>query len=137
MVIIDTEFLFALNETDPKHSKIMTILDNKRKSLKIPSIAIFEYVLVLLSRNTSNETIVESLSVLADIFNEYDLQILKLDISQLIEGLKLRSAYRFGFFDCLIAGTALASKELLIGDDNIFGNIKELIWEDYESFIIS
>lgn len=49
MVIIDTEFLFALNETDPKHSKIMTILDNKRKSLKIPSIAIFEYVLVLLS----------------------------------------------------------------------------------------
>ena len=49
MVIIDTEFLFALNETDPKHSKVKVILENKRKSLKIPSIAIFEYVLVLLS----------------------------------------------------------------------------------------
>jgi len=62
---------------------------------------------------------------------------LKFNISQLIEGLKLRSAYRFGLFDCLIAGTALASNELLIGDDKIFGNIKELTWQDYQSFIIS
>jgi len=93
--------------------------------------------LVLLLKNTSNETIIEALSVLTDIFNEYNLQILKLDISQLIEGLKLRSAYKFGFFDCLIAGTALASKELLIGDDKIFGEIKELPWQDYQSFITS
>jgi len=137
MVIIDTEFLFALNETDSKHPEIKNILEKKRTNLKIPSIAILEYILVLLSKNTSNETIIEALSVLTDIFNEYNLQILKLDISQLIEGLKLRSAYKFGFFDCLIAGTALASKELLIGDDKIFGQIKELTWQDYQSFITS
>lgn len=137
MVILDTEFLFALNETDPKHPEIKNILEKKRSNLKIPSVAIFEYILVLLSKNISNETIIESLSVLTDIFNEYNLQILKLDISQLIEGLKLRSAYKFGFFDCLIAGTALASKELLIGDDKIFGQIKELTWQDYQSFITS
>ena len=113
------------------------LLEKKRTNLKIPSVAIFEYILVLLLKNTSNETIIEALSVLTDIFNEYNLQILKLDISQLIEGLKLRSAYKFGFFDCLIAGTALASKELLIGDDKIFGEIKELPWQDYQSFITS
>jgi predicted nucleic acid-binding protein len=137
VVILDTEFLFGLNETDPKHSKIKEILDSKRKSLKIPSIAVFEYILVLLSKNISNETIIESLSILNDIFNEYDLKILELDLNQLIEGLKLRSAYRFGFFDCLIAGTAIASKELLIGDDKIFKNIKELTWQNYQSFISS
>jgi len=136
-VVIDTEFLFALNETDPKHSEIKVILEKKRTNLKIPSVAIFEYILVLLSKNTSNETIIEALTVLTDIFNEYNLQILKLDLSQLIEGLKLRSAYKFGFFDSLIAGTALASKELLIGDDKIFGQIKELTWQDYQSFITS
>jgi predicted nucleic acid-binding protein len=137
MVIVDTEFLFALNENAPKHSKISIILEKKRKNIKIPSIAIFEYILVLLSKNISNETIVESLSVLNDIFKEYELNILELDLNQLIEGLKLRGAYKYGLFDCLIAGTALASKELLIGDDKIFGSIKELTWQDYQSFIIS
>ncbi len=137
MVIIDTEFLFALNETDAKHPEIKIILEKKRTNLKIPSVALFEYILVLLLKNTSNETIIEALSVLTDIFNEYNLQILKLDMSQIIEGLKLRSAYKFGFFDSLIAGTALAAKKLLIGDDKIFEQIKELTWQDYQSFITS
>lgn len=137
MVILDTEFLFSLNETAPKHSKIKDILDNKHQNLKIPSIAIFEYILVLLSKNISNETIIESLSVLNDIFKAYDLKILELDLNQLIEGLKLRSAYKFGLFDCLIAGTAIASNELLIGDDKIFKDIKELTWQNYQSYISS
>ncbi|MHA1265865.1 MAG: hypothetical protein ACTSRS_11585 [Candidatus Helarchaeota archaeon] len=91
MVIIDTEFLFALNETDPKHSKIQQILEKSNKELKAPPIT--------------------------------------------INGLKLRSAYKFRLFDCLIAGTAIASKELLIGDDKVFQKIKELEWKNYSSFI--
>ena len=137
MVIIDTEFLFALNETNPKHPKIKKILEIKNKDLKVPSAAIFEYVLVLLSKNFSNETIIEALNVLDDIFNEFDILILNLDFTQIIKGLKLRSAYHFGLFDCLIAGTAISCKEILIGDDKIFQKIKELEWNNYTKFLES
>lgn len=135
MVIIDTEFLFGLSENDPKHSKIQKILEKSSKDLKVPALTIFEYILVLLSKNRSNETIIEALLIIEDIFKESDMKILELEIKQIINGLKLHSAYQFGLFDCLIAGTAIASKELLIGDDTIFQKIRELEWKNYSSYI--
>lgn len=135
MAIIDTEFLFALNEEDPKHSKVKLLLQKKTLELKLPITAIYEFIFVLLSKKKAVETIIQSLEVIKDILNEYDIKVLEFNFQQLVAGLQIYNSYKLGLFDCLIMGTAQAFKEILIGDDRHFKVVKEIECKDYDNIL--
>lgn len=103
----------------------------------MPITAIYEFVFVLLSKGKEIEKIIESLEIVSDIMNKYDIKILEFTFPQLIKGLEFYKNYKLGLFDCLIMGTAYAFKDFLIGDDKHFKMVKEIECKNYKTFLES
>ncbi|MDI6655546.1 MAG: PIN domain-containing protein [Candidatus Hydrothermarchaeota archaeon] len=121
--VADTEFLFGMRSTDPKHIFVKRILESK-PDLTIPSFAIFEMVVVLLSEGKSKDVIIETLELINSIIKKYNLKVMDLNIKQLTTGLTIYD--RRGLFDSLIAGCALLYDGIVIGDDEHFLGIAGL-----------
>jgi len=131
--VADTEFLFGMRDSDPKHKHVKGILDeleriapDRKKELVIPSIALFELVIVCMSENKPADTIVQTLELIKDISSRYKLEILDLNFEQLIRGLTVYREFERGFFDSLVVGSTLAHDNVIIGDDDAFLNIPNL-----------
>lgn len=133
MPVADTEFLFGMRDSDSKHQHVKSILDeleriapDRKKELVIPPIAHFELVIVCMSENRSVDTIIQTLELIKDIASRYKLEILDFNFDQLIKGLTVYKEFERGFFDSLVAGSALAHDNLVLGDDDAFLNIPNL-----------
>ena len=133
MPVTDTEFLFGMRDSDPKHQYVKSILDeleriapDRKKELVIPPMALFELVIVCMSENRSVEVIIQTLELINDIASRYKLEILDFKVDQLVKGLTVYKQSRRGFFDSLLAGSALAHDNVILGDDDAFLNIPSL-----------
>jgi len=131
--VADTEFLFGMRSSDTKHGYVRSILEeleraypDKRKELSIPPLAIFEVVIVCMSEGKGINTIIETLELINDIISRYKLGIMEFNVDQLVKGLAVYRDLKRGFFDSLIAGSALAHDGVIIGDDEAFLNIPNL-----------
>lgn len=131
--VADTEFLFGMRDCDSKHQHVKCILDeleriapDRKKELVIPPVALFELVIVCMSENKGVDIIIEILDLIKDIASRYKLEILDFSPDQLVKGLTVYKEFERGFFDSLVAGTALAYDNIVLGDDNAFLNIADL-----------
>lgn len=131
--VADTEFLFGMRDSDPKHQHVKCILDeleritpDRKKELVIPPIALFELVIVCMSENKTVDVIIETLELIKDVASRYKLEILDFNFDQLIKGLTIYKEFERGFFDSLLAGSALAHDNVILGDDDAFLNIPNL-----------
>ena len=133
MPVADTEFLFGMRSSDTKHGYVRSILDeletaypDKKKELSIPPLAIFEVVIVCMSEGKEINTIIETLELIDDITTRYKLGIIEFDPDHLVKGLAVYRDFKRGFFDSLMAGSALAHDGIILGDDEAFLNIPNL-----------
>ena len=133
MPVADTEFLFGMRSSDTKHGYVRSILDeleraypDKKKELSIPPLAMFELLIVCMSEGKGINTIIETLELINDIISRYKLGIMEFNVDQLVKGLAVHRDFKRGFFDSLIAGSALAHDGIIIGDDEAFLNIPNL-----------
>lgn len=133
MPVADTEFLFGMRSSDTKHGYVRSILDeleraypDKRKELSILPLAMFEVVIVCMSEGKEINTIIETLELINDIISRYKLGIVEFNVDQLVKGIAIYRDFKRGFFDSLIAGSALAHDGIIIGDDEAFLNIPNL-----------
>jgi len=131
--VADTEFLFGMRSSDTKHGYVRSILDeleraypDKRKELSILPLAMFEVVIVCMSEGKEINTIIETLELINDIISRYKLGIVEFNVDQLVKGIAIYRDFKRGFFDSLIAGSALAHDGIIIGDDEAFLNIPNL-----------
>jgi len=122
-----------MRSSDTKHGYVRSILEeleraypDKRKELSIPPLAIFEVVIVCMSEGKGINTIIETLELINDIISRYKLGIMEFNVDQLVKGLAVYRDLKRGFFDSLIAGSALAHDGVIIGDDEAFLNIPNL-----------
>ena len=129
----DTEFLFGMRSSDAKHRYVRPILDeleraypDRRKELGIPPLAIFEFVIVCMSEGKGVDAIIETLRLINDIISTYKLDIIEFKTDQIVKGLGIYRDFKGGFFDSLIAGSALAHDGIVIGDDEAFLKIPSL-----------
>ena len=133
MPVADTEFLFGMRSSDTKHGYVRSILDeletaypDKKKELSIPPLAIFEVVIVCMSEGKGINTIIETLELIDDITTTYKLGIIEFNADHLVKGLAVYRDFKRGFFDSLMAGSALAHDGIILGDDEAFLNIPNL-----------
>ena len=133
MPVADTEFLFGMRSSDTKHRYVKSILDeleraypSKRKELTIPPLAIFEVVIVCMSEGKGVNTIIETVELINDIISTYKLDIMEFNADQVVKGLSVYRDFKRGFFDSLIAGSALTYDNIIIGDDEAFLTIPDL-----------
>jgi len=131
--VADTEFLFGMRSSDTKHGYVRSILDeletaypDKKKELSIPPLAIFEVVIVCMSEGKEINTIIETLELIDDITTTYKLGIIEFNADHLVKGLAVYRDFKRGFFDSLMAGSALAHDGIILGDDEAFLNIPNL-----------
>jgi len=131
--VADTEFLFGMRDRDSKHQYVKCILDelervapDRKKELVIPPVALFELVIMCMSENKDVDIIIEILDQIKDIASRYKLEILDFSQDQLAKGLTIYKELERGFFDSLVAGTALAHDNIVLGDDDAFLEITGL-----------
>jgi len=122
-----------MRSSDAKHGYVRSILDeleraypDKRKELSIAPLVIFEVVIVCMSEGKGINTIIETLELINDIISRYKLGTVEFNVDQLVKGLAVYRDFKRGFFDSLIAGSALAHDGIIIGDDEAFLNIPHL-----------
>lgn len=127
MPVADTEFLFALHPADPHHRAARGLLDTGAlPGLRIPSVALWEFLAVMLSRGDSAREIAGALRSIEKIRDAYRIPILDLAIPQLTRGLGLMETHRLSFFDALIAGAALEHDGRVVGNDPGFDRVEGL-----------
>jgi len=122
-----------MRDSDSKHQHVRSVLEqleriapDRKKELVIPPIALFEIVIVCMSENKSVDVIIQTLELIKDIASKYKLEILDFNFDQLTKGLTVYKEFERGFFDSLVAGSALAHDNLILGDDDAFLNIPNL-----------
>ncbi len=136
MVIVDTQFLFALQETDPHHSIVKTILEKKPSQLefKVPSVALIETLLVLKSQKIEPILIQETFNLLSKIFHQEKINVLPCTPKEIAQGVQLDTLAEGKFFDALIASAALHNHEELIADDPFFKKVPNLEVYTFKNF---
>lgn len=87
MPVVDTEFLFGMRSSDPKHSYVKAILELDGGNLAVPPFAIFELVVVCLSEKKSIDVVIQTLDLIEDIIRRYDLRIMAFEIESIVKGL--------------------------------------------------
>ncbi|MHA1971705.1 MAG: type II toxin-antitoxin system VapC family toxin [Candidatus Hodarchaeales archaeon] len=142
MVIVDTFFLFsALNINEESHEFAVEIWEKKGKSLKFPVFVLWEFILVLKSRNKSEEEIKSLLQEIKFHIQQKKSEILPMTIDQLIFGIEIftNEMKRKNFFDSLIAGCARDFNGIILSDDTHFDVVKGIrrlsLFEFKQSFI--
>ncbi len=142
MPVADTEFLFGMRSSDPKHVYVRSILEeleraypDRRKELTIPPLAVFELVIVCMSAGKRVDAVIETVKLIGDTLSRYKLSIMDFNIEQVAEGLTIYKDLRRGFFDALMAGAALAHDRVIIGDDEAFLNIPNLRRETLKQYL--
>ena len=142
MPVADTEFLFGMRSSDPKHVYVRSILEeleraypDRRKELTIPPLAIFELVIVCMSVGKRIDAVIETVKLIGDALSRYKLSIMDFNIEQIAEGLTIYKDLRRGFFDALMAGSALAHDRVIIGDDEAFLSIPNLRRETLKQYL--
>jgi len=140
--VADTEFLFGMRDSDPKHVYVRSILEelertypDRRKELTISPLAIFELVIVCMGARKRIDTIIEAIKLIDDTISRYKLGILDFSIEQVVKGLTVYKDLKRGFFDSLMAGSALVHDRVIIGDDEAFLNIPNLKRETLKQYL--
>ena len=127
MLVVDTEFLFALNSRNPKHKHALKILREHRGELIVPDTVLFEFLVVLRSYGKNHDEIRDALKALKKIFTTYEInEAHTIDTHLLIIHVDLMSRYELTFFDSLIAASALILGKTIISDDKDFDKVPGL-----------
>ena len=135
LVVIDTEFIFALRKSDPLHEKAKKVLaSNTSLTLTVPSL--IETVLVLLSSGKTESQIINFLETTWEIIAKYNITSVNYYIDQLIEGLKIKRDHgKGGLFDSLIAGSARTIDNEILSNDKAFDGILGLKRITFDQFL--
>ena len=124
MLIVDTEFLFGLNPADRHHNGCRKILEDLSNQLIIPGFAVFEFVLVMLSRKKNVSEARAALEALQKITLKYKVREAKIGLEEIIEGLRVLETYPTKtFFDGMMVAAALLADKEIIGNDESFENV--------------
>lgn len=137
MLVVDTEFIFALRKSDPLHEEIEEILTFNHP-LAISSPSIFETILVLLSHGKTESQIITFLETMREISMKHNILFVKNDIEQIIEGLRIHRDHRKGgLFDSLIAGAGKKISGKILANDKAFEGIHGLTRITFKQFLES
>ncbi len=77
MPVADTEILFLLKPSDPRHASVINILKELGSSIYVPDTALIEFELVLRARNISSEDIKKALYAVHLILSGYGVRYIK------------------------------------------------------------
>ncbi len=127
MPVADTEVLFLLKPSDPRHKYVLEIFNNLGSSIVVPDTALLEFEVVLRSRGLSTDEIKKALYAIHLILDKYGVNEIKtINTLLLITHLELMEQYKLSYFDSLIAASALSYDGIIISDDKDFDKIKDL-----------
>jgi len=127
MPVADTEVLFLLKPSDPRHKHVLKLLEELGSSIVVPDTALLEFEVVLRSRGLRVEDVRKALYAIHLILDSYKVRVLKtMDISLLIMHLELMERYKLSFFDSLIAASAISYDGVVVSDDEDFDRVSDL-----------
>ncbi len=132
MPVLDTEFLFGIREADAKHRLVKAILEafeallKERERAKVPVAALFELMVVCLSKGKPVRIVAESLRLIDEVLRAYGVKLLEFTPGQLARGLAIRESLEIGLFDSLVAGAALEYDGVVVSDDEHFLKVEGL-----------
>jgi len=127
MPVADTEVLFLLRPSDPRHKHVLKLLEEIGSSIAVPDTTLLEFEIVLRSRGLRVEEVRKALYAIHLILDNYKVKVLKtIDISLLITHLELMEQYRLSFFDSLIAASAISYDGVVLSDDVDFDRVRGL-----------
>jgi len=126
MPVADTELLFALGETDPKHAKALQLM-RRVKGIVAPDTSILEFQTVLRSRGRSAEQVRLALLALTKVFLDNDIaEHRTMDMKLLILQSEIEYKYGLSYFDSLIAASAFTIDGEVVSDDEDFDGVPDL-----------
>lgn len=126
MPVADTEFLFALNPRDPKHTYAMRLL-KELSGLMVPDTAVLEFQIVLRTRGRSPSQVRMVLLALYEALIRSSVKEVKtLSLNLLAFQSELEDRYGLSYFDSLIAASALTLDRQIVSDDEAFDIIPDL-----------
>ena len=126
MPVLDTQVLFAMQPSDPKHTKALRLLGSAR-GFVVPDTTLFEFHAVLRGRGMSNQAIKQVILALAEVVDARGVDTAKtFDPLLIASQCDLESKYGLTFFDSLIAASALKEDGVVVSDDKAFDSVPGL-----------
>jgi predicted nucleic acid-binding protein len=126
MPVVDTEVIFALKPSDPKHQHAMNLLQSNT-SLVAPDSAIFEFQIVLRGRGTDDNNIKAALGAVHEVLLNHNVTEIKtIDSNLLMLQCDIEDNYHLSYFDSLIAASALFWDQQIVSDDDFFDRVPNL-----------
>jgi len=127
MPVADTEFLFALNPRDRKHSYAMRLL-KEVSGLTVPDTAALEFQVVLRARGRSPSQVKMALLAIHEALKQNNVKEVKtIDVALLAYQSELEERFGLSYFDSLIAASALMLDRQVVSDDEAFDKVPSLI----------
>ncbi len=126
MPVADTEVLFAFSPTDPKHSQALHVL-NTTEDLDVSDAGLIEFQVVLRGRGRSLAETRQALLALSTVLQEHHVKEVKtIDTATLSLQCEIELRHHLGYFDSLIAASALRVDGKIVSDDCAFDRVPGL-----------
>ena len=120
-VLVETDFLFALNPNDPSHEEALGLLKDSLSGIVRPYISpvsTVEASLVMKAAGLSNKDISRALKAMEDAIREYTSPLYpELTLTHLAVAAELRDAYGLTFFDSIHVSVALSKRLTYVSND--------------------
>ncbi len=128
MPILDTEFIFGLNPSDPRHHDVIKVLEKIKtgeiKNVAVSDIALLETYIVLRNRGKTGAVKV-IFQKINEICKEYGIKEIKtLDKNLILRQISIENRHGATFFDSLIAASAETYDRSIISDDDVYDKLE-------------
>lgn len=127
-VLVESDFLFALRDSDPHHAHATKALDMHKGgtiAISVLSSSVFEVQAVLHARGLGNDVIEDALSLMDAILAQYGVRrFVSLELSDTVLSERMRQNYRgLGFFDSLHAAASHRLGIRLLSSEGIYESL--------------
>ena len=126
MPVADTEVLFALSPRDPRHGRVLKLLQ-ERTDIKVPDVAVLEFQAVMRTRGRTFPEVKYALLALRELLSRYGAkEVQTLSSGMLVIQCELEERHGLSFFDSLVAAAALALDREVVSSDKAFDAVPGL-----------
>ena len=126
MPVLDTEVLFALDPTDKKHGRALTLLASV-PDLAVPDTSLLEFQMVLRTMGRRAAEIRQAVLNVGTILEGHGVSEARtMGVLLIASQCELESKYGLTFFDSLIAASALSVDLTIVSDDPAFDAVPGL-----------
>lgn len=127
-VLVESDFLFGLRDSDSHHAHVLKALDMHKGGaivISVLSSSVIEVQAVLHSRGLRNDVIEDALSLMDIILAQYGIRrFVSLELSDTVLSERLRQDYRgLGFFDSLHAAASHRLGIRLLSSEGIYESL--------------